>query len=89
MLQSTLSWRENVKWAIIQGYCARFHALRALIFSGDTVKRAIRAYGMPSRLSMSMKAFSRHRYSRISISPCARVKAQITDAFTQGPMPAM
>jgi len=34
MLQSTLSWRENVKWAIIQGYCARFHALRALIFSG-------------------------------------------------------
>lgn len=24
----------NVKWAIIQGYYAQFHALRALIFSG-------------------------------------------------------
>jgi len=25
---------ENIKWAIIQGYYAQFHALRALVFSG-------------------------------------------------------
>ena len=24
----------NIKWAIIQGYYAQFHALRALVFSG-------------------------------------------------------
>jgi hypothetical protein len=64
----------NAKWAI-RATMHSFMPSGPWCSPKDTAKRAIPAFGMPSRLSMSMKAFSLPRYSRISISPCARAKA--------------
>jgi uncharacterized protein (UPF0332 family) len=79
----------NAKWVIIQGYYAQFHALRALVFSRGYREKSHSCLRYAVRPSMSMTAFSRHRYSKTSTSPCARVKARTTDAFTQGAMPVM
>lgn len=79
----------NTKWSIIRATMHSFMPFVPWYSPGDTARRAIPAFDMPLRLSMSMKAFFRHRYSKISISRCARVKVRITDVCTRRRMPVM